>query len=115
MRGKEHFLSGFRMAWVRHLTTKWRTKVATKSTKSTEEDQTQPRPGDFPLGSPASRAAARALMEAREKSKLVVELTNYSWEPDHPRVLHSSGVREDGQQWEVWKVAYSPSTPAPTE
>jgi hypothetical protein len=52
-----------------------------------------PRPGDFPVGSPASRAAARALLRRKDDDDEVV-LT-----------LRSTSVRYDGEVEEVYQMA----------
>jgi hypothetical protein len=63
------------------------------------------KPADFPLGSLQSRAAARALVKAKEKDKNIVQILSFDWEPGHPPELRNSFVGSDGKVWEVWTVA----------
>ena len=81
--------------------------MATKSRNSIQEGEA-PNPCDFPLGTLSSRAAARALAQAKIANKNVIEITNYAWEPDHPSNLISTWIDEEGQSCETWEVAYSP-------
>jgi hypothetical protein len=62
------------------------------------------KPADFPLGSLQSRAAARALVKAKEKDKAIVKILSFDWEPDHPPELMNSFEDSEGQLWEVWTV-----------
>jgi hypothetical protein len=78
-------------------------KMTAKTTKPLQKSQTVS-PGNFPLGSLASRAAARALAQLKREDKMVVLITNYSREPDHAPELTNSFSDEEGKVWEVWNV-----------
>jgi len=62
------------------------------------------KPEDFSLGSLQSRAAARALVKAKEENKNIVKILSFDWEPDHSPEFMNSFADSDGQLWEVWKV-----------
>jgi hypothetical protein len=70
--------------------------------------QNQLNAGDFPLGSTHSRAAARAMLEAKKRELHIISLTEYGRDPNLPAERVSSFTDKDGQLWEVWKV--SPQT-----
>lgn len=80
--------------------------MVTKSTKPTQGHATnlKQKPGDFPLGSLWSRAAARTLARAKQHDKEIVLITNYSWEAGHTPELTNSFSHEEGKIWEVWSV-----------
>jgi hypothetical protein len=81
-----------------------RVKMPAKWKKLAPPGATDLKPADFPLGSLPSRAAARALVKAKEKDKNIVKILNFDWEPDHPPELMNSFEDSEGQLWEVWKV-----------
>ena len=51
----------------------------------------EPKPGDYPLGSLESRAAARAIVESKEEQETVIQIVFVS--PD--------GTRENGPQYRI--------------
>jgi hypothetical protein len=75
-----------------------------KSKKLALPGATDLKPADFPLGSLQSRAAARALVKAKEKDKNIVKILSFDWGPEHPPELRNSFEDSEGQLWEVWKV-----------
>jgi hypothetical protein len=75
-----------------------------RSNNSVAEGATQ-RPGDFPLGTLASRAAARALLEAKKQDPNIINLTCYGRDPNLPPEFLSSFTDKDGQSWEVWEAS----------
>jgi hypothetical protein len=44
-----------------------------------------PRPGDFPIGSEHSRAAARAMLQARKSSRRIIRFIHHVPRPDRSR------------------------------
>jgi hypothetical protein len=64
--------------------------------------------GQFPLGSFQSRAAARAMLEAKKQDPNIFNLTCYWRDPSLPPEFVSSFTDKDGQSWEVWEA--SPET-----
>jgi hypothetical protein len=56
--------------------------------------KSKPRPGDYPLGCLESRAAARAILQDKDKGKVVIQLVFVS--PD--------GKREPGPQIKIQKT-----------
>jgi hypothetical protein len=75
-----------------------------KSKRLTQTGATDLKPADFPLGSLQSRAAARALVKAKEKDKAIVKILSFDWGPDHPPELRNSFADSEGQLWQVWTV-----------
>ena len=51
------------------------------------------------LSSVQSRAAAPALVKAKEKNKNVVTTLSFDWEPDHAPELRNSFEDSEGQLW----------------
>jgi hypothetical protein len=62
--------------------------------------------GDFPLGSAQSRAAARAMLEAKKRAPNIIEVTNFARDPNLPPEFVSSFTDHEGQPWEIWKVSF---------
>ena len=62
--------------------------------------------GDFPLGSTESRAAARAMLEAKKREPNIIEVTNFARDPNLPPEFASSFTDHKGQLWEIWKVSF---------
>jgi hypothetical protein len=57
------------------------------------------KPGDFPIGSPESRAAARALLEARETPAMTLLITSYIERPGlDPDLYHVRPRQRGGAQ-----------------
>jgi hypothetical protein len=75
-----------------------------------------PEPGDFELGSPASRAAARRLLEGRERATrraiIFVPIPNPGWEAIHgDRDIPEIGPWQElaqGAAWDFWRIVYLP-------
>jgi len=64
-----------------------------------------PRPDDFPVGSPESRAAARALLEERSHSEHAIEIEIRM--TDEPPRFYEMPI-EDGDR--MWRVLSYPSS-----
>ena len=75
-----------------------------KSKRLTQTGATDLTPADFPLGSLQSRAAARALVKAKEKDTNIIKILSFDWGPDHPPELRNSFEDSEGQLWQVWTV-----------
>jgi hypothetical protein len=63
------------------------------------------KPGVFPLYTMASRAAARAMLEAKKQDPNIVNLTCYGRDPNLAPEFLSSFTDKDGQSWEVYEVS----------
>ena len=74
-------------------------KIPAKRKKLAPQGATDLKPADFPLGSVQSRAAARALVKAKEKDKAIVKILSFDWEPDHAPELRN--FFEDREVWTV--------------
>jgi hypothetical protein len=72
-----------------------------RSNNSTAEGATL-KPGDFRLCTLASRAAARALLEAKKQDPNIIHLTCYGRDPNLAPEFLSSFTDKAGQSWEVW-------------
>ena len=76
----------------------------TKSNNGITEGATL-KPGDFPLCNLASRAAARALLEAKKQDPNIINVTCYGRDPNLAPEFLSSFTDKYGQSWEVWEAS----------
>jgi hypothetical protein len=61
----------------------------------------EPRPEEFPIGSTESRAAARALLEAREETKIIVQIIPVGRQDGDPPLPAPERVEYDGGVIEI--------------
>ena len=69
--------------------------------------------GDFPLGSTQSRAAARAMLEAKKREPNIIEVTNFARDPHLPPEFASSFTDHEGRSWEIWTVSFQGNRSTP--